>query len=119
MNAMQAVALYTARELQIFLDDEDDFGRSEPRAKARSATAVVAQRAKVHEHQVREAARLLMGELYRLAEIVACARCGCTDEEGCFDGCFWVKHPRVDANGKIVGENLCSSCAPRERKARR
>ncbi len=29
-----------------------------------------------------------------------CHRCGCTDEEGCEEGCYWV------------GDDLCSECEP-------
>lgn len=31
-----------------------------------------------------------------------CRGCGCTDEEGCFGGCWWVSET----------DDLCSSCAP-------
>lgn len=42
---------------------------------------------------------LLADVAWRTEDPDACARCGCTDEEACPDGCFWVA-PR-----------LCSTCA--------
>lgn len=36
--------------------------------------------------------------------IRTCRACGCTDEEGCFGGCWWTSET----------DDLCSSCAPRD-----
>ena len=116
MNAAQAVALYVAREIREFLEDDCNFGHSAPSDKHRSAAAVVARDAKVRERDVRDGARLLMGELYRFAGVRACAKCGCTDPEGCSQGCRWVSRPRIGPRGEIEGDNLCSSCVPRPRR---
>lgn len=121
MNAAQAVALYTARHIREFLEDEWNWGNSAPRDKARSAAAIVARDAKLRERDVREGARLLMGELYRFAGVRACVKCGCTDDVACDGGCAWVSRPHANGRGEIVGDNLCSSCAPPRprRRARR
>ena len=33
-----------------------------------------------------------------------CKNCGCTDEQSCPEGCYWV------------GKNMCSSCYPEQKK---
>lgn len=35
-------------------------------------------------------------------DVPHCRVCGCTDDDGCPDGCWWVDDPR--------GGNLCSQC---------
>jgi hypothetical protein len=37
-----------------------------------------------------------------VASVRRCRVCGCTDEEGCLEGCYWV------------AEDLCSSCEGQE-----
>lgn len=118
MNPAQAVAHYFARDIREFLEDDSNWGNSPPRDKHRSAAAIVARDAKVQERDVREGARLLMAELYRFAGVRACVKCGCTDAEGCPQGCFWVT-TSIMQRGQVLGENVCSSCVPPPRKARR
>ena len=39
-----------------------------------------------------------------LANPATCAGCGCTDREGCFEGCTWLAVNRRNRTG------VCSSC---------
>ena len=51
------------------------------------------------------AARTELEQLRAEQEIARCRVCGCTDEQACDGGCWWVKDPRG------MGD-LCSTCLP-------
>lgn len=85
MSPAQLVALGVARDLRLHIE-------------ANSIRDVAIDN-DVDDRAVVDEARKLMGNMYRAAGVQACRVCGCTQEEGCPEGCSWAE------------EDLCSECA--------